>query len=175
MDVLSVTGSYSFASFEQSRRGALTAAWAVLFRSIYTRTAECASSKRSLRDLTQTVGFFIRPPRKAIRVRRWCNECTNQPRPPLLSLSTPWNATAPWCNVLFVDLPSSLHLFAVSDSPVRRFTHARETFFVSLPTAYDTNEREKESPLRPIYISISRLARFAPINLLAIPARHFPV
>ena len=61
--------------------GALMAFWAMLSRYLYARQADwCrlkAKSERSRRDLRDS---FIRfSTREAIRVRRLCNECTNQP------------------------------------------------------------------------------------------------
>lgn len=77
MDVLSVTGSHTRFCL-LSTVGALMASWTTLSRYLYAHQTDCASSKRSLRDLKYLWTLSFAPPRKAIQVRRRCNECTNQ-------------------------------------------------------------------------------------------------
>lgn len=149
MDVLSVTGSRT-RSCLLSTVGALMASWATLSRYLYAHQTDCASSKRSLRDLKYLWTLSFAPPRKAIQVRRRCNECTNQS--PFLSPRSFW-CTLPFAFRLSVVVSAIYFSLVLDDSCV----HAcRRTFFVFWFARFPSPTMQT-SRLRPIYISISWL------------------
>ena len=150
MDVLSVTAArYTFVSFERSTgcfNGVLSHALEVFIRAsgrlLPAQSAAWAISRRNLRD------SFIRfSTREAIRVRRLCNECTNQP---------PFHTPS--------DAHSLVLLFDLSPVPAFIFpslctqTHTRRTSFAfRLARTVFQSPTMQTSRLRPIYISISWL------------------
>ena len=143
--------------------GALMAFWAMLSRYLYARQADwCrlkAKSERSRRDLRDS---FIRfSTREAIRVRRLCNECTNQPpcSPPF------WRTLSRFAFRSFASLRVYFPLFLSPFIHTHTHTHTRPTSFVfRLARTIFQSPTMQTSRLRPIYISISWLAGWSRVD-----------